>query len=159
DYLRARHPSVRDRIELLARLCDIVQHAHDRGVVHRDIKPQNVCVRPDGAPVLLDFGLAQMTCAPLELGESTATHVGHLVGTVRCMSPEQARAATHEVGPRSDIYSLGLLGFEMLTGQMPYDIPDDNVPAAIVAINTLPATPAGRIVPALRGAIERALAR
>ena len=156
EHLAKTNPTVEDRVELLARLCDIVDHAHACGVVHRDIKPENIRVRPDGRPVLLDFGLARLTQAP---PGPEATRVGQLVGTVRYMSPEQARAATESVGPPSDVYSLGVVGFELLTGRMPYDLPPGNVPAAIVAINTLVPRRASQCIEALGGRLDRVLAR
>jgi serine/threonine protein kinase/tetratricopeptide (TPR) repeat protein len=115
--------SLRERLEVFLLACDAIRHAHQKGVIHRDIKPSNVMVaRRDGAPALkvIDFGIAKATGenAP---GGPTMTREGMIIGTTGYMSPEQLGATTAPVDTRSDIYSLGVLLYELLAGDLPYD--------------------------------------
>jgi serine/threonine-protein kinase len=114
---------VRARLELLVHVCQAVQHAHQKGIIHRDLKPSNVLVlSQDGTPVVkvIDFGVAK--AIGQQLTEKTLyTHFSQLVGTPLYMSPEQAGQSGVDVDTRSDIYSLGVLLYELLTGTTPFD--------------------------------------
>ena len=124
DYCDANRLSIRDRLELFVRVCRAVQHAHTKGVIHRDIKPTNVLVTVhDGAPVpkVIDFGVAKAT-GPERLSEGTQfTHFAQMVGTPLYMSPEQAEMKSVDVDTRSDVYSLGVLLYELVTGTTPFE--------------------------------------
>lgn len=108
-------PSFRKAAELCEKLADALHHAHECGVIHRDIKPQNILVDREAEPYLTDFGLARR-----ELGETTLTLDGHVLGTPAFMSPEQAKGDSHRADRRSDIYSLGVVLFQLLTGEVPF---------------------------------------
>jgi serine/threonine protein kinase len=114
---------LRERLQLFLQACDAIQHAHQKGVIHRDIKPSNILVaRRDGAPALkvIDFGIAKAT-GETDLGGSLVTREGMIVGTAGYMSPEQLGAIRGPVDTRSDIYSLGVLLYELLSGDLPID--------------------------------------
>jgi len=106
----------REAAEIVRKLALGVQEAHAQGVVHRDIKPSNVIVAPNGEPILTDFGLART----VEADRSKLTHFGVLVGTPAYMAPEQVEGDPEAVGPCSDVYSLGVLLYELLTGEVPF---------------------------------------
>lgn len=101
--------------QLIAQIADALQYAHEHGIIHRDLKPSNILIDPDNHPHLMDFGLAKRSS-----GELNMTSDGRVMGTPAYMSPEQARGESHTVDGRSDIYSLGVILYEMLTGVRPF---------------------------------------
>ena len=115
DLLTARRRPPREAARLVAEVADALQYAHERGVVHRDVKPSNVMLDDVGRPHLMDFGLAKR-----DAGEVTMTIEGQVLGTPAYMSPEQARGEAHKVDGRSDVYSLGVILYELLTGELPF---------------------------------------
>lgn len=147
--------SIRDRLAFIARICDAVHHAHTAGIIHRDLKPGNILVvdendlagstvnSGDGSttvpnpptvthspqPKILDFGIARM----IDTGDAPATlqtELGQLVGTIPYMSPEQIAGDSRQLDARTDVYSIGVILFELLTGRLPYDIRNCSVPEA-----------------------------
>ncbi len=123
DYCDTHRLSTRERLRVFVDVCHAVQHAHQKGVIHRDIKPSNVLVMlQDGKPVpkVIDFGIAKALSNPLT-DRSLLTEVGRAIGTPAYMSPEQADPSALDVDTRTDIYSLGVLLYELLTGHLPLD--------------------------------------
>ncbi len=170
DYCEGTRLDVRGRLELFAAVCRAVQHAHQKGVVHRDLKPSNVLVAViDGKPVpkVIDFGIAKAV-GDEALGESHATQNGVVVGTLDYMSPEQAAGPGADIDTRSDIYSLGAVLYELLTGSRPLDLhraglgeilrmiqeKEPTKPSARVAAAP-PRTKQRRLVAQLRGDLDR----
>jgi len=153
EWVAGRSLSLRGRIELFVRLCHGVQYAHDKGVLHRDLKPSNVLVGEDGQPRILDFGVAR-PLEPEDSSESSLTLAGQRVGTLAYMSPEQWTARADDVDTRSDVYSLGLLLYELLAGRRPYEVEGLPLPAAVrIVCESVPA-PLGRVDRGLRGDVE-----
>jgi tRNA A-37 threonylcarbamoyl transferase component Bud32 len=115
EWLTGQQPTMRQAAEICIAIAEALQHAHDRGVIHRDLKPANILIDGDGRPHLMDFGLARR-----EVGEVTVTLDGQILGTPAYMSPEQAQGEAHTADARSDIYSLGVILFQLLTGELPF---------------------------------------
>jgi serine/threonine protein kinase/tetratricopeptide (TPR) repeat protein len=125
-YCDEHHLTPRQRLELFIPICQAIQHAHQKGIVHRDLKPSNVLVAPyDGRPVVkvIDFGVAKATGQQLT-DRTLVTGFGAIVGTLEYMSPEQAELNNHDIDTRSDIYALGVLLYELLTGAVPFSRKD-----------------------------------
>jgi serine/threonine protein kinase len=152
----------RQRLELFVPVCQAIQHAHQKGIIHRDIKPTNVLIAQyDGKPVpkVIDFGVAKATAK--KLTERTMfTELGQVVGTLEYMSPEQAGFSGEDIDTRADIYSLGVILYELLTGLRPLDaarlkkaaltemiriIREDEPPRPSTRLSTYP-SPRGSIV-------------
>ncbi len=158
DYAHSHALEVRDRLVLFTKLCGAVQHAHANGVIHRDLKPGNVMVTPEGEPKVLDFGIARATdssSAPATL----QTNMGQLIGTLYYMSPEQANGDTHLLDTRSDVYALGVVLFELLTGRLPYELKDKPLHRAVGTIVEAPPARLGEADRSLRGDLEVIVAK
>jgi serine/threonine protein kinase/tetratricopeptide (TPR) repeat protein len=123
EYCDMRRLNVRDRLQLFVAICEAVQHAHQKGVVHRDLKPSNILVTDEEGhpqPKIIDFGIAK-ALGPQGPEVVAKTMAGFAMGTVAYMSPEQANSASMDVDTRADIYSLGVMLYELLVGHLPID--------------------------------------
>ena len=123
QYCDTQRLRTRDRLDLFIRVCNAVQHAHQKGIIHRDIKPGNVLVtRIDGKaiPKVIDFGVAKATSQQL-IDQSVYTQFAEMIGTPMYMSPEQAEMSDVDVDTRSDVYSLGVVLYELLAGSTPFE--------------------------------------
>ncbi|MBL8747213.1 MAG: serine/threonine protein kinase [Phycisphaerae bacterium] len=121
--------SIADRLRLMIEVCAAVQHAHLKGVIHRDLKPGNVLVTDEGRVKVLDFGVARLSEG--DASATMATQAGQMVGTLPYMSPEQLLADPDSVDTRSDVYSLGVILYEMLTGCLPHDFSSRSLADAV----------------------------
>ena len=150
SYCDTERLSTNERLELFTAICGAVQHAHQKGVIHRDLKPSNILVSlQDGKPVpkIIDFGIAKAIHTPLT-DSTLVTAIGEVVGTPAYMSPEQLENSQLDIDTRSDIYSLGVILFELLAGALPFDFseyqkPGDSLQKMIR--ETDPPTPSKRL--------------
>jgi eukaryotic-like serine/threonine-protein kinase len=157
EHADARGLSTAERVELMARVCDAVQHAHQRGIIHRDLKPANILVDPGGQPKILDFGVARAADADAPFASSQTGH-GQLVGTVPYMSPEQVSGRPDLVDTRTDIYALGALLFRLLTGSLPFADGDPSLPELARRIADEDPPRLRQRVPALAGDLDTIVA-
>ncbi len=158
EYCDAKKLGTRPRLELFCRVCDAVQYAHHQGVIHRDLKPDNVLVDDAGEPKILDFGVARATGADIQT-TTLQTDIGQLIGTVPYMSPEQVSGDPHAIDMRSDVYTLGVILYQLLCGRLPHDLRDKSIPEAARVIREQEPTPLSSIDRSLRGDLETIVAK
>jgi predicted Ser/Thr protein kinase len=156
EYAESHHPGMRERLGLVARVCDAVEHAHQRGIIHRDLKPANILLNESGQPKILDFGVARVTDTDGHVTKQT--DVGQLVGTLAYMSPEQVLADPLELDTRSDVYALGVILYELLAARLPYRLSRKLVEAARTIREEDPAR-LSSISRAYRGDVETIVAK
>ncbi|MGZ8899582.1 MAG: protein kinase domain-containing protein [Limisphaerales bacterium] len=124
EYCDQNHLSTSERLELFIQVCQAIQHAHQKGIIHRDIKPSNILVTQNEsvpAPKVIDFGIAKATTDQRLTDKTIFTAFEQFIGTPAYMSPEQAKMTSLDIDTRTDIYALGVLLYELLTGQTPFD--------------------------------------
>jgi serine/threonine protein kinase len=153
DYAYKNGLGTRARLELMSKIADAVHHAHQQGVIHRDLKPGNILVTADGQPKVLDFGVARATDADIQT-TTLQTDIGQLIGTVPYMSPEQAAGDPKDLDTRSDVYALGVVTYELLVGRLPYELKDRMVHEAVRIIREEEPTRLSTIDRALRGDVD-----
>lgn len=153
EYVRENGLSIRRALELMATVCDAVEHGHKKGVVHRDLKPQNILVGSEGVAKVIDFGVARLI-GPDQNATTQHTATGQLIGTIQYMSPEQLEGGPWDVDTRSDVYALGVVLYEVLTGRRPHEFGSGSIPQEMRAIVERSPTRLSVIDPHLRGDVE-----
>ena len=158
DYADAAELNQDARLELLTQVADAVEHAHVMGVVHRDLKPSNVLVDEDGRARVLDFGVARVLDSDAD-SSSLQTLSGEVVGTLAYMSPEQAEGRRGEIDERTDVFALGVLAFELVSGRLPRDLRGCSLPEALRALSDGSTTLLGSVDRRWRGDLETVVAK
>jgi tetratricopeptide (TPR) repeat protein len=156
EYVESRQLAARERLELVAKVCDAVEHAHQRGIIHRDLKPANILVDESGQPKILDFGVARAMDSDAQV--SRQTDVGQLIGTLAYMSPEQVVADPLDLDTRSDVYALGVILYELLANRLPYQL-SQHLDQAVHAIREQDPARLSAVSRAYRGDVETIVAK
>lgn len=157
QFIAERDLRVLERIDLFIRIVSAVAHAHQRGVIHRDLKPANILITADGDPRILDFGIAHLLDEPAET--TRLTGAGQIAGTLAYMSPEQLDGDPMRIDVRTDVYALGVLLYEALSGALPIDVAGSSLDKAVAAIRTHEPVRLSRRDGGLRGDLDVIVAK
>jgi serine/threonine protein kinase len=156
DFVGDAKLGPKQAVSVVRKLALALEEAHEKGIVHRDLKPANVMVNGRGEPIVMDFGLARLT----QQGDAVVTQTGQIMGSPAYMSPEQARGNVTQIGPTSDIYSLGIVLYELLCGRRPFSGTITEVLGRILLTETPPPSQfKGGIDPALEAIVMKAISK
>jgi len=153
EYARQNGLDLRRRLALLQKACEAVAFGHQRGVIHRDLKPGNILVDGSGVVKVIDFGVARSTDSDM-VATTLQTDIGQLIGTVQYMSPEQFAADPNDLDIRSDVYTLGVVLYELLGDRLPYDLRRAPVHEAARVVREEIPSPLSSVTPGARGDVE-----
>jgi len=153
EYVTSVQPDIRWRLKCVATIADAVHSAHQKGVIHRDLKPGNILIDAGGQPKVVDFGVARVTDADLRTA-TIETEAGKLVGTIAYMSPEQIAGRSSGLDSRSDVYALGVILYELLSGRTPHDVSGKSIARAARLIEETVPTRLSAVNAHLRGDVE-----
>lgn len=157
DYSEDEHLSLLGRLGLFLGVCEAVQYGHGRGVIHRDLKPSNILITTSGRPKVIDFGVALM--ADSDETETTLTVAGRFVGTLQWSSPEQSGDDPHDVDVRTDVYSLGMVLYQLVTGKLAYSLKGIPIYQAASVVRETHPTPPREIDSTIPIELEQILAK
>lgn len=157
EYAREHNLTVRERLALVGQICEAAHHAHEFGIVHRDLKPGNILVSDSGRCKILDFGLARISNSDIAI-TTMRSDVGKLLGTIPYMSPEQVSGKSIELDRRSDVYSIGVIAYELLADRLPYDVAHRSVPEAMRIIHEAEPSRLSSVSRSTRGDVETIIA-
>ncbi|RKZ16706.1 hypothetical protein DRQ53_05675 [bacterium] len=153
EYVREKHLGLRDRLMIFEQICDAVHHGHQKGIVHRDLKPGNILCDATGRVRVIDFGVARATDSDLA-HIAQQTMAGELVGSLPYMSPEQFEADPHNIDTRSDVYSLGVVLYEMLSGRHPHELATSQIHELARRVRETNPRKLGEVDQSLKGEVE-----
>lgn len=153
EYAEVQRLNLRQQLALMGKVCRAVHYAHQKGVIHRDLKPSNILVDESEEPRILDFGVALATKSDVQL-TTVKTDAREIIGTLPYMSPEQMLADAEKLDTRSDVYSLGVIMYQLLTGRLPFDLQKKSVPEVIHIVWGQDPVPLDTIDNRLRGDVK-----
>ena len=153
QYVDKKDLPVQERLKLFIKVCEAVHHAHQKGIIHRDLKPDNILIDSSGEPKIIDFGVARATDADMAV-TTMQTTMGQLIGTLQYMSPEQCDADPDAIDTRSDVYALGVIMFQLLSGKLPYDLKRQAIHEAVRVIQEVRPDSLSTISLVLKGDVD-----